>query len=367
MTETRQNAKFILEMKELCWQGREDVEQTSFRKGPTLWRWCHPLAPVVYTVISSQFASLPPCGRTCCAVKHWHLVQHNKVDVLIISALVSGSRCSVSFHSVVRIFYCRLYFKRWQLPRVVFLFDLSWVRNPGREKKKRYLLWITTWQLWLKLIQRFSGRVHFVHLIIGQSRWVSHGADLRFTSSHVRRCVYFFIFTHVDDYLDFGGKKKAITLPENPWQGRSDCECHHRERKRKWHHPPVSQHAELWWRSGSDVKQWQELFSLESTTVTHLYNLEFIWKMSWERHHRRGWGHYQIQSGFARAPRARPHVCSQNRCKGFSCSPRLSQVPGSDLSRRECNRVVVLIQRHRIYEATDILRGTERDLQWHWR
>lgn len=38
MTETRRNAKFILEMKELCWQGREDVEQTSFRKGPTLWR-----------------------------------------------------------------------------------------------------------------------------------------------------------------------------------------------------------------------------------------------------------------------------------------------------------------------------------------
>lgn len=34
----RQNAKFNLEMNKLCLQGHEDVEQTSFQKGPTLWR-----------------------------------------------------------------------------------------------------------------------------------------------------------------------------------------------------------------------------------------------------------------------------------------------------------------------------------------
>lgn len=35
---SRQNAKFNLEMTKLCLQGRKDVEQTSFRKGPTLRR-----------------------------------------------------------------------------------------------------------------------------------------------------------------------------------------------------------------------------------------------------------------------------------------------------------------------------------------
>lgn len=106
----------------------------------TRWLWLR-------IVIFSQFASLPPCGRTCCTVKCWYTdIKLKTRDILIISALVSRSCGSVSFRSGVGILYCRLYFKLWQLRGVIFLSDLSCVRNQQLARKQKYLLWITIWQ-----------------------------------------------------------------------------------------------------------------------------------------------------------------------------------------------------------------------------
>lgn len=318
----------------------------------------------MYTVISSQFASLPPCGRTCCTVKHWHLVEHNKIDVLIISALVSGSHCSVSFCSAVRIFYCRLYFKRWQLPRVVFLFDLSCVRNPGREKKK-----IPAMNHNLATLAKANPAIFRSGPFCPSYYWTKQ-VDESWRRPPIRfitcpsLCLFFYFYPcawilglwrqekgHYSTiellartvwlWMSSPRAKEEVTSPP----GEPAC----------WIMVALSLRCEAMTRAffagvnycNPSLQPWVYLENvLRATSSPRLRSLS-------------------DPVGIYTRAHARLHVCSENRCKGFSCNPRLSQVT-SDLSRREFNRVVVLIQQHRIYEATDVLRDTN-GFHWHWR
>ena len=122
----------------------------------------------------------------------------------------------------VGVLYCKLHFELWQLRGVIFLPDLSCVRNLqlGR-KEKKFLLWITIWQTLAEANPVIFRPGPFCPLDKAGG-WV---IAQTFDSLHhwVPGCIYLFIFTRVDDYLDFDGKNNAIALPENHWPSQSNC------------------------------------------------------------------------------------------------------------------------------------------------